>query len=151
MFELYFGAFDIVLYAAAFIAAVMLADGICDAMEANDPRTVSAPIRSTTSTSDLTYAACAPSPQCSVSIAVEPSSADTAVIEITESSSVDTAIPEMAKPSATDTAVTEMTQPVSADQTDQEKPVLRVADVRLYKLHKKSVVPLSALPFSTTY
>ena len=121
MFELYFGAFDIVLYVSAFIAAVMLADGICDAMEANDPLTVASSTRSTTSASNLTYAACAPSPQCSVSIAVEPSSVDVAVAEIAEPSSVD---------------------------HDQEKPVLRVADVRLYKLHKKSVVPLSALPFS---
>ncbi|MEN8446362.1 MAG: hypothetical protein ABG776_15280 [Cyanobacteria bacterium J06555_13] len=119
MFELYFGAFDIVLYAIAFITAVMLADGICDAMEANNLRVVSSTISSAESTPDLAYVACAPSPQCAVKISVEEPASDVVLSDI-------------AQPSA----------------AEQAKPVLRVSDIRLYKLHKKSVVPLSALPFS---
>ena len=119
MLELYFGAFDIVLYAAAFIAAVMLADGICDAMESDDRRVVSSAISSAVSTPDLTYVACSLSSQSAVAITVE-----NPVSDVVQS--------DAAQPSA----------------AEQAKPVLRVSDVRLYKLHKKSVVPLSALPFS---
>ena len=119
MFELYFGAFDIVLYVIAFITAVMLADGICDGMGANDLRVDSAEFIAAESTPDLAYVACLPSSQCAVAISVE--------------------IP------ASDVVLSDLDQPSA---TKQAKPVLRVSDVRLYKLHQKSVVLLNALPFS---
>lgn len=81
MFELYFGAFDIVLYALAFIAAVMLSGGICDGLEADDPLTVSASISSAVAVPALTYVACAPSPQSTVAIAVDCPAAEVAIAE----------------------------------------------------------------------
>ena len=116
MFELYFGAFDILLYVLAFITAVMLSGGICDAMESTAAAAAKTPSQRTT----LSYVSCEPpSLQPSTSIAIAPPAAEGA-IEPTETLS----------------------------KAIQAKPVLRLSDIKLYQLHQRSVVLLSALPFA---
>lgn len=115
MFELYFGAFDILLYVLAFIAAVMLSGGVCDAMDA------AAPISATTKPSQRTtptYVSCEPLRQVTRATTVELRADEKAIASTQSSSSAET------------------------------KLVLRLSDIKLYKLHQRSVVLLSALPFS---
>lgn len=115
MFELYFGAFDVVLYALAFITAILISGGICDAMESSAP--IPEPVA--IEPSALSYMSCEPS--------IQPMA--TSVI-----STQDVAPP--------------IVDPGFRVETVQSKPVVRMSEIRLYKLHQHSVVLLSALPFS---
>ncbi|MEM6452166.1 MAG: hypothetical protein AAF703_17870 [Cyanobacteria bacterium P01_D01_bin.105] len=115
MFELYFGAFDVVLYALAFITAILISGSICDAQEPG----ASVPDPDSLQSSALSYVSCEPSIQ---PIATSVISEQVAAIPITE--------------------------PARPLEITQSKPVLRLSDIRLYKLHQHSVVLLSALSFS---
>ncbi|MEL6161541.1 MAG: hypothetical protein AAFR18_20215 [Cyanobacteria bacterium J06627_32] len=115
MIDLYFGAFDVVLYALAFIAAIMISGGICDVMESAAPIPEPVPFQSPA----LSYVSCEPS--------IQPVS--TSVIEA-------------------QSIVPLTTEPSRDAEGIQSRPVVRLADIRLYKLHQHSVVLLSALPFS---
>mgnify|MGYP001801380333 CR=1 FL=1 len=114
MFELYFGAFDLVLYALAFIAAVMISGGICDVLESD-----ATALESNSPSPVFSYVSCEPSihPTATLSIKSQP---------VKESSAQKTP---------------------SLDST-QNKPILQMSDIKLYRLHQRSVVLLSALPFS---
>ncbi|MEO1619619.1 MAG: hypothetical protein AAFU53_01150 [Cyanobacteria bacterium J06632_3] len=114
MFELYFGAFDLVLYALAFIAAVMIFGGICDVLESESL------VRQPASTRPgPSYIACKPLFQPIATLSIKS--------------------PPVQEPSA---------EIPSSLMNTQRKPILRISEVRLYKLHQQSVVQLSALPFS---
>ncbi|MEO0645394.1 MAG: hypothetical protein AAFZ17_04435 [Cyanobacteria bacterium J06650_10] len=114
MFELYFGAFDLVLYGLGFIAAVMISGGICDVLDSEATALPSASIHPVQS-----YVSCERSVQSIARLSVSPSPVQASSAETT-----------------------------SRLATAQRKPVVRMSDIRLYKLHQHSVVFLSALPFS---
>ncbi|MEO1742411.1 MAG: hypothetical protein AAFR99_11470 [Cyanobacteria bacterium J06629_9] len=132
MFHLYFGALDVLLYAAAFIVAVMVSGHICDA-EPQRPQ--------------LILAAASAHPIASLTVAVpETSPARRPAAQI-----VTTVAPTDVAPSqktANQAAVASLATPTESASADPifDKPVIRLAKLTTYKLHKKDVVRVSTLP-----
>ena len=128
MFELYFGAFDILLYAAAFEIAVIVSGYLCEA-EQSQPQ--------------LAYATATAIQPMAKSVVAVPQSRSVRRF----SSEPKTAEPEYkpGRQTAVDSKRTSATTPV---ESVLDKPVIRLANLATYRLHKKDVVRVSDLPFT---
>lgn len=141
MFELYFGAFDILLYSAAFLISIHVSNVLCDQAEQAQMvpalATVSAAPHPTVEHRSITPSSISlvTKPQPSAKVVA---SAPTPVIEKTSTEG---------KPVAIDIALSEDATLLTTPGDNANKPELQLADIKLYKLHKKSVVKVSALPF----
>ena len=137
MFELYFGAFDLLLYAGAFLLALYLEAAL-------HRRSIQPPLD--TSQPPVAIISAAP---CPIVIA-EGDDADLQPIEAAEQAQA------LSMPMLADTALESDAVRVAAQTEDfptqltecSVKPQLSLDDIKLYKLHKRSVVKVSALPFS---
>ncbi len=130
-FHLYFGAFDLILYAAAFLVSMSVSRAICDDLDASQDQLSSVSVTSVAtsdkaavSSNDLTLAALP--------------------TELTNGSGIEPVQQTVSNDSTKDS------QPelVVNDQESDVKPILTLSKIRLYKLRKQSVVKLSDLAFS---
>ena len=123
-FHLYFGAFDIILYAAAFLVSLSVSRAICDNLDAPSYQTAAIPVTvdvSTANESVIPPDNLAPSPTLSNPVKI----------------SDDDSLEEGNEP-----------VPVPDETGGSEKPILDLSKIKLYQLRKQSVVRLSDLTFS---
>jgi len=121
-FHLYFGAFDILLYAAAFLVSLSVSRAICEDIDAVAPQTASV-----TSTDLATHQ----NAQASSNVSSQ-------VLAVTVSAESSSDKPLIGN---------ENDGIVAIDSDDDNNPVLRLSDVHIYKLHKKSVIFIDDIPF----
>ena len=123
-FHLYFGALDIILYAAAFLVFLSVSRAICDDMDAPSHQTVGVTITTEASTASSTDSSSFdPAPSPSISAQVQPFTSD-------------------------NSAEGDETASVSQGQESSSRPKLNLSSIKLFKLRRKSVVKLSDLAFS---
>ena len=118
-FHLYFGALDILLYAAAFLVSLSVSRGICDDIDAAASQPVSV-----TSTDVATHENAKASSNASSQLLARSVSA---------------------KSSSDKPLISNENNEIIV--TDDDNPVLRLSDVHIYKLHKKSVILIDDIPF----
>lgn len=143
MFTLYFGAFDVLLYTVAFLVALYVSQVLCNQMDAADAmETVSA---SAISVSEESMPVNTQAAVVVVAQSVETGPVDTNISAVYSVASSDAILQQSIKPVLD---VSESDQSVVLQKSSpivEEKPVLDLSTIKLFKLRNESVVRLCDL------
>ena len=131
-FHLYFGAFDIILYAAAFLVSLSVSRAICDDMDVSQVQYSAVPITSVT-TSDR------PSANPSHDLTQTPPLSELTNVSVEE---------PVQQPVSVESEQKDHPESVAEAQETNVKPTLTLSKTKLYRLRKQPVVKLSDLAFA---
>ncbi|MEM6254826.1 MAG: hypothetical protein AAF821_18070 [Cyanobacteria bacterium P01_D01_bin.156] len=142
MFELYFGAFDILLYGIAFVVSIHVANVLCDQAEQAQMVPPLATVNEAPCPT-VERRCVAPRPIAAIAVTKPP-------VKVIPPATVPmTMETDSQEPTVTNEEMTVDTVVSTTEAASQllDKPMLQLADIKIYKLHKKSVVKVSDLPF----